>query len=91
MVGGLVREILVLEDRVWINCIEKGKSSSECAIEVQRNAAAECIEYGDSVWWQGKNAYWTPARKSFTDYRLELIGFSGVPRPKPMEVVKQYA
>lgn len=91
MVGGLVREVLVLEDRVWINTFEAKNPKVELAIEVKREPAAECIDMGDSIWWQQKNAYWTPVGKAFSDYRLERLGSSGVPRPHPAEVEKQYA
>lgn len=83
MVGGIVVETIVLDDRVWIEVEEAGSSSAgqRCALHVERTAPAECVSEGDSLWWQGTAAYWTPSTRSFTDFKLKRIGFSGVGRP----------
>lgn len=91
MPGGVVWEILVLEEKVWINCFKEDDLNKEVSIEVKHSFAAECIETGDYLWWQQKNVYWTPVSKSFREYRLERVGVQGVPRPHPAEVVKEYA
>jgi hypothetical protein len=78
MVGGKVIETIVLRDRVWINCRERKK---ELAIYVRRDAVSRSVSPGDTVWWQGRMAMWTPKGKPFADKRMERIGFSGVPRP----------
>jgi len=95
MVGGTVIEIITTGDRLWINCQDKG---DECAILVRRCHKAQSVSEGDTIWWQGGAAYWTPkfnriprpkdsalAQKAGQHYdiRLERIGCSGVARPSP--------
>lgn len=95
MIGGTVVKTKVLKDRVWINC-EEDNSTSQCAIYVEKNPKSLCIEPGDSVWWQGGYALWTPyfnrnkpAGKGGKDYdiRIPKIGFSGVAEPKDNNLV----
>ncbi len=91
--GGIVVEIIVLTDKVWINTKEKEHYRSDCAIYVKRTAQAECVAVGDTVRWQGNTAFWTPKSKDLpieradgkcnvANVELERIGFSGVARPK---------
>lgn len=90
MVGGKVVETIELEDKIWINCEDektpqwndKNYSNDQCAIYVEKTAAARCIQEGDSLWWQGDHAMWTPRKRAFTDFKLKKIGSSGVKRPK---------
>lgn len=90
MIGGTVIETVDAGDRIWINCREE---TSECAIYVERDAKARTVAEGDTVWWQGKEAMWTP--KDFHpngrsgidfDIRLKRIGCSGAQRPANAEV-----
>lgn len=61
MVGGVVKEVLCKGDRVWVNCQEtQGRCRTECAIYVERNETSERIRPGDMLWWQGRDAMWTP-------------------------------
>ena len=85
MVGGVVIEIILLADRVWIDCRDRAHTCSTCAIYVERNADSEAIRVGDSVWWQGTFAFWTPTSHEFEDRKIERIGFSGVERPNIQE------
>jgi hypothetical protein len=48
MVGGEVVETIVLDDKVWINCIDD--SNSTCAIYVENTAKARAVSIGDKVW-----------------------------------------
>jgi len=93
MVGGVVTETIVLPDRIWVKC-EEHNSSDQCAIYVERNPKSECIESGDSIWWQAGQAMWTPYSvrkagwkskprqgKDF-DIKIRKIGYSGITRPK---------
>lgn len=82
MVGGKVVETILLDDQVWINCQgTRSEANQQCAIYVERDALAECVEPGDSLWWQMEHAYWTPAGRESKDYRIKRIGYSGAPRP----------
>lgn len=88
-VGGKVVEVIPLEDRIWVNTREqvwyppeqRWHDGSECAIYVQRTFDAERIQPGDSLWWQGRDAYWTPKDRSVEDMPIPRIGYSGVSRP----------
>lgn len=94
-VGGVVVEALPCrvrgEDRVWVNTREPS-SGDECAIYVEDSPAARSISEGDSLWWQGPWAMWTPRRSvgrrqvqvaEWSDHKLKRIGCSGVARPDP--------
>ena len=59
MIGGTVIKVKELPDKIWVNC-EEDCSTSQCAIYVEKNAKSKLIEPGDSVWWQGIYAMWTP-------------------------------
>ena len=89
MIGGTVIETIVLPDRVWINCQERN-SSDQCAIYVENTPKSRTVGEGDTVWWQGGHAMWTPAFNKGKaglrcgrdyDIRLNRIGCSGVKRP----------
>lgn len=65
MVGGTVIEVAEVKDRpdiLFVDCRERttGYAGSTCAIYVERNKDSERIEVGDSLWWQGGWAMWTP-------------------------------
>lgn len=88
MVGGTVIETIELEDRVWINTKDHGDT---CAIYVKACAKARSVAEGDTVWWQGNMAMWTPVCLKYLgdarvggkhyDIQLRRIGYSGVKRP----------
>jgi hypothetical protein len=60
MIGGIVTQTLRQpEGRVWVEC-EEEQSSRKCAIYLERTVQAEMIMPGDSIWWQGGYAFWTP-------------------------------
>lgn len=86
MVGGIVTKTIQQQDRVWIDC-EEEQSTSKCAIYVERNANSDRIKAGDSIWWQGGFALWTPSERKGNrcgkdyDIRIPKIGFSGVGVP----------
>jgi len=96
MVGGEVTEAFIhpeSQGKIYVNTKDK---NAECAIYVERNILSEKIKPGDSLWWQGRKAYWTPKKnrlfaeeseklghKCSIDYDIPIprIGFSGVERP----------
>jgi uncharacterized protein YraI len=85
-VGGKVCEVIDTGKRIWVNTREWEGSSQSCAIYVERTAEARTISVGDTVWWQGEYARWTPKNRSGnsigpSDIKIPRIGFSGVSRP----------
>jgi hypothetical protein len=101
MVGGVVIETLATAERVWVN-VEDRTYGDRCAIYVERTAAAERIRPGDSLWWQGRDALWTPQENREMDpryaaggvdydIRIPRIGYSGVRHPAAALVEKAYA
>ena len=80
MVGGMVIGVRRLEDRIWANCMD---GPDECAIYVERNADSEQLKIGDSLWWQGSWAMWTPNPDDGRhDVQIPRIGYSGVSDPR---------
>lgn len=93
-VGGTVIETIILPDKVWIDTKEKPHYNSTCAIYVENTPEARCVAVGDTVWWQGNQAFWTPkangnpierkdGKCNVANVVLKRRGFSGVSRPKP--------
>lgn len=79
MVGGTVIEVVsISKDKVWINTQSK---LDKCGVYL--NPQGFNIQPGDSIWWQGKNCYWTPMLnpEGAFDIPLPKIGYSGVPKP----------
>lgn len=85
-VGGRVLEVLPHKNRYWVNT-QDGAPGTECAIFVEKNATSDQIKKGDSLWWQGRDAFWTPAAvregeaEGESDIAIPRIGYSGVSRP----------
>ena len=81
-VGGKAIEIIPVQGKIWVNTYD---GHDECAIYVKPTAEARCVEVGDSFWWQGGFAYWTPKKHvngpGACDIKIPRIGGSGVSRP----------
>ena len=74
MVGGKVINIVKLKDSTWVQCVDRTYSEQTCAIRV---ADAKEMKVGDSLWWQGRQAFWTPKPDDGReDIKLERIGYS---------------
>lgn len=85
-VGGKVTQVIDAGDKVWVDTKEREQSTQTCAIYVERNALSLAISPGDSLWWQGGNAYWTAKSRNGTtlgkaDTTIRKLGYSGVSRP----------
>lgn len=100
MVGGTVIEVSDVPGRpevLFIDCADMpgkwAKKPDTCAIMVERNAASEKIQVGDSIWWQGRVAMWTPrdSRGKYKqddakggvhyDIQIPRVGYSGIQHP----------
>lgn len=81
MVGGMVITTIEDGDRVYINCVDRIHPREMCAIYVERNADSEQVRPGDSIWWQGKWARWTPADRRVVDKEIPRRSYSGVKSP----------
>jgi len=77
-VGGRVIEVIVQNERVYI---DTNDGSYDCAIFVERDENSEQVKSGDTVWWQGREAYWTTADVKVVERVLKRRGYSGVKRP----------
>ena len=96
MTGGYVIEtILTTEDTVWINCRDKVNHGT-CGIYVPGTEEARSVSPGDTIWWHGFTAYWTPVttydhegeRVGPADIEMNKIGYSTSVRPKPSRIQK---
>ena len=101
MVGGDVKEVLRLRGRIWVNAEERD-TGTECAIYVERNRTSEQIKPGDVIWWQGRQAMWTPKKNRdrpvdqlrqgwHFDIVILRIGYSGVAHPAKRLVDAAYS
>lgn len=92
MVGGEVVETIRVDSsppKIWVNAQHR---KDQCAIYVVHNRTSDQIRPGDSIWWQGRHAMWTPqenrdrpeaSQVCGVDYDIQIkrIGYSGVSRP----------
>lgn len=77
MVGGKVEQTIDCGDRMWVIVRGTGSEQSNlCAIFVERTPESRSISEGDSIWWQGAHAFWTPANRAFEDRTLARLGYS---------------
>lgn len=60
MIGGKIVEIIMEAERVFVNVADTTYPKDRAAIYVERNANSEAMSTGDSLWWQGRYAMWTP-------------------------------
>jgi hypothetical protein len=79
MVGGVVINIVELDEGTWVQCLDTTYANDTCAIRV---SDARDMKVGDRLWWQGSRAMWTPKPDDGReDIVLERIGYShsGIP------------
>lgn len=97
MIGGRVIEVAEVPDRpdvLFVDVADRPYRTVEtCAIYVERNEQSLQIEVGDTVWWHGRLAMWTPqsnigyhlhddAQQGVDfDIKIPRIGYSGVQHP----------
>lgn len=74
MIGGRVIEVRPEGDKTRIWVVDTQVPFDEAAIYVFTQS--EMPEVGDSVWWQGRKAYWTPVNRRFLDRPLDRFGSS---------------
>jgi diaminopimelate decarboxylase len=86
MTGGTVIETNGDYDHIEI--IVRGTGCEEndtLAIKVKVSPESRSISEGDSVWWQGRKAYWTACNrdgkynKGTKDVKIQRIGYSYKP------------
>lgn len=88
MVGGKVIEVCNVPGRngvLFVNCADRPyKKIETCAILVEDNETSQKIQVGDSLWWQGWWAMWTPQAsvskdnaKCGVDYDIRIPKVSG--------------
>lgn len=74
MVGGVVINIVKMDESTWVECLDTTYASDTCAIRVKD---AREMKVGDSLWWQGNRAMWTPKPDDGReDIILERVGYS---------------
>lgn len=86
MVGGIVVGLARKADRTILNVQDERAAADYCCqdvIEVRRDTGEPvAIGLGDSIWWQSRDAMWTPkgsARERCGvdfDIRLPRVGYS---------------
>lgn len=105
MVGGVVIEVAEVPDRptiLFVDCVERRSAGSKpqtCAIFVEKNENSLQIQIGDSLWWQGRLAMWTPYKiaqataklKQGVDFDVQIprVGYSGVTHPSRKQLEQE--
>lgn len=83
MIGGTVITTIENGTRIYINVrenVKRGRAQT-CAIYVERNRDSEQIRPGDTIWWQGKRAMWTPIDRRVVEKEIPRASYSGVQSP----------
>lgn len=85
MVGGTIIEIRTVSSaKVWLNVRENTDRRVKLELGIYVNPMGYRLRRGDSIWWQGGHAMWTPMpRTDKVDVKLPRYGTSGAPRPDP--------
>ena len=75
MVGGMIIALAEGEQGIIVTVGEQpyGNLQTLC-VEVARTNHR--LGLGDTLWWQGKYAYWTPADGSQSDVRIPRLSYS---------------
>lgn len=102
MVGGTVIEVAEIKGRIgvlFIDCADMptGRAKPDfCATLIELDDVSSGIKFGDSLWWQGPHAMWTPKKNLLSaeerskkghrsgveyDIKLKRVGYSGVKYP----------
>lgn len=81
MVGGKVVGIARRAGSTLVHVREtRGGGRSECSIRVEEkrrsNGHPVSIGLGDTIWWQGRDAMWTPKNGREEDVHIPRIGYS---------------
>ncbi len=84
MIGGTIIQIQLCENDVWLDVQDTTYPKEFCAIYVARNADSERIRVGDSIWWQGKKAFWTRKDRTIIEKEIPRTSASGVSTPPEM-------
>ena len=76
MVGGKISIVTELEDSVEVNCVGTGSERYDrCAIKISKqNHRWKEMKSGDSFWWQGRKAMWTPKENCLYDEESKRLG-----------------
>lgn len=91
MVGGIIIDVVTVDSQqVWVETEERvfdpkaGTYTPRGRCGLYVNPGGHKLKRGDSLWWQGASAFWTPKpeRGGMHDVELARIGFSGAPRPE---------
>lgn len=87
MIGGTVVEIIEETERIFLNVQSEVYPTDHSAIYVERDKDSERIELGDTIWWQGRFAYWSNQSGSETRRAIRKVSGSGVAHPEGKEVL----
>ena len=63
MVGGIVHSRIVFSSasRIYL-CVKDPRNTDWCALYVELSDVSLLIREGDALWWQAREAMWTPAK-----------------------------
>jgi hypothetical protein len=94
MIGGKIIDIRNDGDRVRIWCVDTYDHSGDAKVEIYDECGiyiapdGELPALGDTVWWQGKIVYWTPADCRFVDRPLQKLGYSSSSRDMLIDTIR---
>ena len=71
MVGGKVSRVII--ELLFVQLLVRD-GNDKALIKVAKSEASEKVQPGDSIWWQGRKAYWTGG--SGNEVALDRVGYS---------------
>ncbi len=81
MVGGKVTDVVIRPDRIWVN-VQDPIYTDQLGLYLSRNDNSLQIIKGDTIWWQSRNAYWTPGENSPLVGQLIMGVYYDIPIPR---------
>lgn len=77
MVGGKIYDKWIWGDGfVAVLVLDDTYADDYAEVRLEVNEFSLSLDRGGSIWWQGRNAFWTPRDRSFVDMPVPRIGYS---------------
>lgn len=77
MIGGNIEVVFMFDDRLSVLVRGTGcEGKDRLVIDLPLDAALKGVARGDSIWWQGNIALWTPRTGTVQDVHIPRMGYS---------------
>jgi hypothetical protein len=74
MVGGKIVEVNDCGELLEVVCADRTYPKERCAVKIKKGKHWKALRPGDSFWWQGSRAMWTPQENAVSDKPGQVCG-----------------